>query len=117
MAKVAGIVEVYVNSELKRSLEGATLDIGGKEREMLTGHKVYGYKEKVMPSVCEFTLALMSDTDLIALRDIVDASLRFATDVGIVYLVTGACVTKTLKVKGTDGEVDVEMQGNPAETE
>ncbi len=114
MAKVTGIVEIYVNGELQREVEGATLNLGGYEREMVVGHRVYGQKEKVMPAVCTFTIAHMADTDLITLRDIVDATLRFACNTGVTYLVTGACVTQTLNLKASDGEVDVEMQGQPA---
>jgi len=114
MAKVTGIVKVYVNGTLHRSLEGASLDLGGYEREMVTGHSVYGYKEKVMPSACEFVLAHIADVTLTDLGKVVAGTLRFECDSGVTYLVTNACVTKTLKVKGGDGEVEVEMQGDPA---
>lgn len=117
MAKVTGIVKVWINGELVRSKEGATLDMGGHEREMVTGHAVYGYKEKLMPSVLTFTLAHTADYDLGDLQSVVEGTARFECDSGVTYQVTSATVTKTLSVKGGDGEVEVEMQGDPAEAE
>jgi hypothetical protein len=117
MPQISGIVKVYVNGTLQQSKEGATLDLGGYEREMVTGHSVYGFKEKLMPSTVEFTIAHRGDTKLADLKDVVDSTVRFELDSGKTYLITNACVTKTLSLKGTDGEVEVEMMGDPAEEE
>jgi len=117
MPQVTGIVKVYVNGELVRSKEGAELDLGGYEREMVVGHAVYGPKQKLMPSVCTFVIAHTADYSLKDLGDVIGGTLRFECDSGVSYVMTQATVTKTLKVKGGDGEVEVEMQGDPAEEE
>jgi hypothetical protein len=115
MAQVTGIVKIYVNGKLQRSKEGASLDMGGKERTMQTGHSVYGYSEKIIPSSLTFDLVHTSDTDLVELGGIVDGRARFECDTGVTYLITNACTTKTPKLK--DGVVSMEMQGDPAEPE
>jgi hypothetical protein len=99
---------------LQRSKEGAELDTGGKERTAQTGHSVYGYSEKVIPSTVTFELAHMADTDIVALNSTVDATVRFECDTGVTYLINNGFVSKPLKLKGGDGNVSVEMQGDPA---
>jgi hypothetical protein len=115
MAQVTGIVKLYVNGSLQRSKEGAKLDTGGKERTAVVGHSVYGYTEKVVPSALSFTLAHTSDTDVIAINNMVAASARFECDTGVTYLITNTFTTKPCSV--TNGEVSVEMNGDPAEEE
>jgi hypothetical protein len=114
MAKVTGIVKVYLNGQLQRSKEGAKLVTGGFERTMVTGHSVYGYSEKTAPSQIEFTLAHMADTDIAALNNMVDATVRFETDVGLTYLCTGMVTTKPVELTGGEGDVAVEMMGDAA---
>lgn len=117
MAKITGIVKITVNGTLQQSKEGASLDLGGYEREMVTGHSVYGFKEKLMPAVITFTIAHGAATKLTDLKDITSATVRFECDSGKTYLITEACVLKTLNLKGGDGEVEVEMGGSPADEE
>lgn len=117
MAQVTGIVKVFVNGTLQRSKPGATLDMGGVEREAVKGHSVYGYKETVMESTCTFTIAHLADVSLEDLAATVDATLRFECDSGVTYLVTNAFVSKTLKISESDGQVEVEMMGDPATEE
>ncbi len=114
MPKVTGIVKVHVNGELQRSKEGATLETGGFERTKQVGHRVYGSSEKVVPSVLEYTLAHTSDTDVIALNALVDATVRFETDVGITYLLANCDVTSPCKITGGEGDCEVTMSGDPA---
>jgi len=117
MAKVVGIVKVYIDGKLQRSKEGAKISLGGKERTMHTGHSVYGHSEKVVPSMVEFTIANTVDDDLIRLGNLTDSTVRFVTDVGRSYVCTGMVVTKVIELTGGDGEVTIEMQGNPADEE
>jgi hypothetical protein len=114
MAKVTGIVKVFVNGTLQRSKEGAKLITGGKERVAQTGYAVYGYAEKVVPAQLEFTLARTADADLEALNDMTDATLRFEEDIGVTWLITNAFTTKPVEITGGEGDVAVEMQGDPA---
>ena len=117
MSKVVGIVKIYLDGDLVRSKDGATLNIGGFERTAQVGYAVYGYSEKVIPSDLEFTMSHMSDTDLITLRDLADAVVRFETDVGVTYVVTGAHVVEPPVVTSGEGDVSVHLMGNPATEE
>jgi len=117
MAKVTGIVKVYIDGQLQRSKEGAKLMLGGRERTPVVGHSVYGYAEKVAPSQVDFTLADMADTDLIQLRDKVDSTVRFETDTGKSYLIANAFVSTPPEITGGEGDVTVTMMGDPAEEE
>jgi len=114
MAQVTGIVKVYLNGSLKRSKEGAKLTFGGYERTPVVGHSVYGYSEKAAPAMVEFTIAHTADTDLQELADMVDATVKFETDTGLSYLVNNAFVTKPPELTGGEGDVAIEMAGDPA---
>ncbi len=115
MAQVTGIVFVKVGGALQRSKEGAALDLGGKERTAQTGHSVYGYAEKVMPSVCTFKTAHVGGDDVIGLGETTSATLEFETDTGDTYIVRNAFCSKTPKLTGGEGEVEWEFTGDPAE--
>ncbi len=114
MAQVTGIVKVFVNGTLQRSKEGAKLIMGGKERTPQVGHSVYGYAEKVVPATVEFTLAHTADADLPELNDLVDATVRFETDIGQIFRIDNAFTSKPVEVTGGEGDVAVEMMGDPA---
>jgi len=113
MAQVTGIVKIYLSGALQRSKEGATLETGGKERAAVTGHSVYGFTEKVVPSKVNFDLAHTSDTDVLEINDMVKETVKFETDTGLTYLITNAFTTKPCTVKG-GGDCPVEMMGDPA---
>lgn len=112
--QVTGIVKVYLNGSLQRSKEGAKLVMGGKERTPVTGHSVYGYAEKVVHATIEATLAHTADVDLEELRDLVDATVKFETDTGLSYLINNAFMTKPPELTGGEGDVAIEMAGDPA---
>lgn len=116
MGQVTGIVYVSVNGKRLRSKEGASLDIGGKERTaIVAAGRVTGYSEKVVPSVLSCTLAHTSDTDLLDIGATVDATATFETDTGLTYIMAGVFCTKPPKVTGGEGDVEVEFSGEPAE--
>ena len=115
MAKVTGIVEVTLDGTKQRSEIGAELDLGGKERTAAMGSRLYGFSEKIVPSHLKFTIFHMSDTDLITLKDFTGTA-SFICDTGPVFPITNFTVTKPLKLKGGDGKVDVEGEGDPVET-
>lgn len=114
MPKVAGIFKVYINGELQRTKEGVKLTLGGVERTMQVGHKVYGPSEKTLPSQLEFTLAHTNDDDLVALNTLENATVRVETDINKSYLCTGMYTTKPIELTGGEGDAAVEMMGDPA---
>jgi hypothetical protein len=113
MSKVTGIVKIHVNSKLYRSKPGAKLKTGGKKREAVTGHSVYGYTEAVEASELDATIAHMADDDIPALNDLVDAELRFETDTGKTLLVTNAFTSEPCELSA-GGDLSLKMMGDPA---
>lgn len=115
MAKITGIARIKVDGELLESLPGAELDLGGMERDAKTGHRVYGYTEKVTPSTLTCSFPWKAGAPIEALRNMTEAVITFESDVGETYKVSNAFTSATLKVKDDDGEVPLEMKGDPAQ--
>jgi hypothetical protein len=112
---VTGIIKLYINGELQNTVEDPAITLGGKKRELIKGHKVYGPKESIEPGAVKFKIAHMSDTDLISLTNLSGATIKYECDTGTSYLITNGCTTELLELSG--GMVDVEIQGDPAEEE
>jgi hypothetical protein len=112
MAKISGIVRIKVNGELLESVEGATLDVGGFERELMSGHRVYGHKEKIIPSVLACKIVWKFETPIETLRNLIDGLATFESDNGITYQINNLVCTKPPKL---DSEIDWEFGGDPAE--
>lgn len=114
MPKLTGIARITANGELLESMPGAELDLGGKEREMKSGHRVYGHTEKVVPSTLTCVIVWKNGTPIEDLRDIIDGVIIFESDIGESYSMENAVTTKTVKVKDESGEVNLEFMGDPA---
>lgn len=112
--KIGGIARIKVDGELLESLPGAELDLGGMERELKAGFRVYGHVEKVMPSMLTCTVVWKNETPIEDFRDLVDGLVLFESDNGKTYKVSNAVCTKTVKVKDESGEVTLEFGGDPA---
>lgn len=115
MSLITGIARIKVNGELLESKPGAELDLGGKERELRSGHRVYGYSEKVMPAVLTCTFYWKAGAPIEAIRNLTEGLVTFESDVGETYQISNATTLKTVKVKDETGEVDVEIGGDAAE--
>lgn len=115
MAQLTGIVFLRVDGELLQSLPEAKLMLGGYARTTRTGHRVYGYHEKVVPGGIECEVVHSSDTPLEDLRNKTGAVVLFETDTGVTYQVSNAHVTDTFELSGGEGQFSVKMEGDPAE--
>lgn len=111
--QVTGIVKLYVDGKLLRSKPGAKLKTGGKKREAVVGHSVYGHTEEVEAAELDCTLAHTADTIPSELNDITDAVLRFETDTGQTLVVNHAFVTEPVEL-ASGGDLTLKMQGDPA---
>ena len=107
MAQVTGICYVRINGKLLRSKEGAKLDnIGGKTREAVVGHSVYGFTETVVAPSVEATLADTKDLKLKDIANTTDATITFETDTGKQYVLSHAWCENALSLsQGGDVEV------------
>jgi hypothetical protein len=112
---INGIVKIKVDAELLESKPGAELDLGGEERELRTGWKVYGFTRKIVASGLKATFYWKPGSPVEKIRKLTAGTVTFEGDAGDIYEVTNAVTLKTLKIKDETGEVDVEIGGDPAE--
>jgi len=113
-AKIAGIARIKVDGALLASMPGAELDLGGVERPEVTGHRVYGFTEKIMPSVLTCTIAWKFETPIEALRNLTEGLILFEADIGVTYKISNAWCSATVKVKDESGEITLEFKGDAA---
>lgn len=112
---VTGIVRVKLDGQLLQSLEGsAEMEVGGFEREAVTGHTLYGFKEKFVASKLTFKLAWKLDTPVEKIRSAISQTLTWKADAGPVYSIGKAATTAIVKLS-EKGEVEVEMMGAEAQ--
>lgn len=116
MAKLLGKVDIFVNGRVLRTREGASIDLGGNEREMQKGSSaVHGYTEKIKESMIECVVLVAQGDELETLRNMTDGTAEFRADTGQKYLVSGATVIDTLKLtEGKGGDIAVKIAGQPA---
>ncbi|WP_374498097.1 phage tail tube protein [Vogesella indigofera] len=106
---------IKLNGATLRSKLGASLKVGGPIKKAETdsngfaGHSV----EEIKPGEIKCTLLHTSDTDVVALQQISDATVVFETDSGQTYLVRQAGTEGEAEMKGK--EIDITFTGAPAE--
>lgn len=110
MPQFAGRAKVRVNGREFRTLAGASLNTGGTTRTPVKGYEVYGFTEEATePSVeCKIPLAL--EDDVVAINAIKDATIEFVTDIGKIFMLTGAWRDGD-PVSFSGGEVSVKFAG------
>lgn len=111
--QVTGIVQIFVDGTMLRSKPGAKLKLGGMKRDAVVGHSVYGYTEEPVPSELDATIAHMADTNVREMSDWDNVTLRFVTDSGDEYDVSGAWTSEPCELTG-GGDVSLKMMGQPA---
>lgn len=110
-AQATGRVTIDLDGTQHRSRPGARIQLGGIEREFdATDQGEVYWKEKSIPAQIQFTLVHMADSDLIALRKLVNATAKFICDSGPVYTMTGAGTAKLGDLQ--NGEVEVTLGGD-----
>lgn len=108
--QITGKAIIRVNGSEIRSLDDATLNPGGVNREAVAGSgKVYGYKEETTAPEVECSIAHTKNTDIVELSAIVDATLIFETDTGDKYTLREAWVSEPASLKTSDGTVSLKF--------
>lgn len=117
MAIRLGIAKIKVDGDLVESLPGASIDIGGIEREAVLGSfSIHGHTEKIKPAMVECEISVGPDTDLLAIGNWVDVTVLFEADTGQTYVVSNAFNTVTPKAtEGEGGKVAIALMGDPAQ--
>lgn len=116
MSQVTGRIFVKINGKMQRSKSGAKFNPGGVERTPVVGDdSVHGYAEKIVPAEVECTISHLAGTNLIELRNLVNATIEVETDTGDRYIIRKAFVAEMPALTGGEGEVALKFNGPPAD--
>lgn len=116
MSRIAGTAIIRVNGTEYDTEDGATLNIGGQEREFKTGNgRVQGFSESTVPAELSCSVRLKGDISPRELADITDATVLFFTDAGHQYMVRRAATSEPPEMDPNNANVSLRMQGEPAE--
>lgn len=108
--QITGKAIIRLNGAEIRSLDDATLNPGGVNREAVVGAgKVYGYKEETTAPEMECSIAHARDTDIVELSAITDTTILFETDTGARYTLREAWVSEPASLKTSDGTVSLKF--------
>lgn len=117
MGQLVGTFWIRVNGKLLRSKEGASIDLGGSEKETVSGAKVHGYYNKPpKPGRVEGVVVVAKGDSPEDLANIDDAEVTVELDTGQSYIITEAAFMGTVKITANSGgDVEVVYEGQPAE--
>lgn len=114
MSQKAKRVTVKADGETYTSKPGAAIDLGGVVREdLMSDQKTVHFTEDFKPSVLKVTLIQISELDLIAIRQIKNATILYETDIDQNFVIRGGYFKDAGEL--ANGEVEVTFGGNPAE--
>lgn len=116
MAQVTGIIRVKLNGTLLRTKQNTTLQTGGEERTVQKGHSVYGFSSSVRESTLSIVIAHTVDVDMDELRDLVDGVVLIETDTGATFQMNGAFTSVPPELSDGEGDLSVEITGQPTIT-
>ncbi len=113
MGQSTGIVIIKANGVTYRTMSGAKLNPGGKNRKVSKGNAVFGYYEEVQESEVTCELAHQAGDDLTAYNLLTSVTLEFVCDTGQDYLITGAWVAEPAVLSAPE-KVSLKFNGPPA---
>jgi hypothetical protein len=116
MASVTGRVTFEVDGEVLESEAGATLNVGGVNREAIiteTG-RVFAMESSV-PATAECTILHLTTTDLVALAALTDVTINFKCDNGPIYTIGHAFLTEPPSL--VSGKASLKWAGQAAKTQ
>ena len=116
MAKVTGVVVIQWDGTSLRTKEGATLSIGGKNREPeYASGQLIGFVEAPVGSTVSATLSHTAASDLRGLANGDSVTLIFQCDSGPQYVIRNAFLTEPPELAANGGGVTVNWTGQPAD--
>ena len=108
-----GRVTVKVNGSQLRSMPGATLQIGGIQRDAeATDQGEPLFAEKYVVATVGAEMPHCADTDLEAFRNLSDGTLTYVCDTGTVFTIANVFVTTIDEL--ANGKVKVNFAGRAA---
>lgn len=116
MGQRLGRVFIKVNGQLLESMPGASLDIGGVNRNVVKGNTVQGFAEEVHESMIECEVSVDKNSRPHDWAKWADVSLTFECDTGQCFIVRNAFLTEPPKMTGGEGgKVPLKFKGPPAD--
>ena len=113
MGQATGRVTIKLDNSTLRSKNGATIQVGGIQRDFdVTDQSEAYYREKVIVASIRATIVHMGDTDLLSLRKWKNGTAFFRTDTGRTYTIAHAALASIGDM--SNGEVEVVIMGDPA---
>lgn len=110
MPQVTGTAVIRVDGRELRSLQGATLNIGGfKLDPKKGGGKVHGFSEEVMEATMDCKIAHTKDLSVKGLGAIRNATVLFDTDTGVQFVLRNCNTIEPPSLDSGSGEVDLKM--------
>jgi hypothetical protein len=113
MSKYLGRVAIRFNGLILDSKPGASIDLGGTQRDSVVNEHTMGYTEAPKQSSVECELALKQGDSVEQYRNVTNATLVFETDTGQRYIVKAAFIADTPVISSAG--VKLKFMGEPAQ--
>jgi len=112
MGKLTGKATIRTDGNVLATENGATLNVGGIQRQgERHGGRSYYKEEEANPSM-ECMVLHGKDTDIIALSDITGATVEFETDTGQTFILRGAFTTESMALDTGTGKSALKMEAD-----
>ena len=117
MAMLLGRATIRLNGRTLRTNEGASIDLGGEEKNTKMGSsRVNGYTVKAKQSIIECEISVAVGESVEDLRNVTNATVVFETDSGHIYVIREAEQMLSIKItEGDGGAIPLRFEGQPAE--
>jgi hypothetical protein len=116
MSKYFGRATVTADGLTLETMKGAKINLGGIKRNEVEGSNTVGFVEEMKSSSIECEIMVRADTPIETIRNIVDATIVFQTDVGHAYMIRNAFCAEVLELtEGEGGKMKAVLKGPPAE--
>ncbi len=116
MSRIVGRFTLRIDGQAYATKTGATLNLGGVQRNVeKTGYEV-NYSEEPMEATFQGAIQLKAGMSLEPLRNLADAVVQVEADTGQTWVIRGAFLTEPLSFSdGSGSEVALNLAGSPAE--
>ncbi len=111
-----GRAKIRFDGKELNTMPGASINLGGPERKPVVTQYSVGFAEANAPGFITATVPISATTPIEDIRNIVDATVTFESDIGKRWLIRGAFAEGVVEVKAGDGgEAQIKLTGSPAE--
>lgn len=110
--QITGAATIRVDGEELLTEVGATLNVGGFEREAQMGaNGVQGFRQTPVAPTVQCTVRHTANTDIVKLAGITNGTLLFEADTGQSWMLRGAFVTEPPELDAGEGSFELNFSG------